>query len=59
VITVDIETLAVVVKPQMYTRVSEHTWRYFSFALDSYVEVLVDEHGFVTDEPNSFMRVIQ
>jgi hypothetical protein len=47
------------VKPQMYTRVNEHTWRYFSFALDSEVEVLVDEHGFVTDEPNSFVRVIQ
>ena len=59
VITIDIETLAVVVKPQMYTRVNEHTWRYFSFALDSDVEVLVDEHGFVTDEPNSFVRVIQ
>jgi hypothetical protein len=59
VITIDIETLAVVVKPQMYTRVDEHTWRYFSFALDSDVEVTVDEHGFVVDEPNSFVRVIQ
>jgi hypothetical protein len=59
VITIDIETLAVVVKPQMYTRVDEHTWRYFSFALDSDVEVTVDEHGFVTDEPNAFIRVTQ
>jgi hypothetical protein len=59
VITIDIETLAVVVKPQMYTRVTEHTWRYFSFAVDSDVEVTVDEHGFVLDEPNSFVRVIQ
>jgi dephospho-CoA kinase len=22
-------------------------------------DILVDEHGFVTDEPNSFVRVIQ
>jgi hypothetical protein len=43
----------------MYTRVTEHTWRYFSFAVDSDVEVTVDEHGFVLDEPNSFVRVIQ
>jgi hypothetical protein len=47
------------VKPQLYTRVNEHTWRYFSFALDSDVEVTVDEHGFVIDEPNSFVRVTQ
>jgi hypothetical protein len=59
VITIDIETLAVVVKPQLYTRVNEHTWRYFSFALDSDVEVAVDEHGFVIDEPNAFVRVTQ
>jgi len=59
VITIDIETLAVVVKPQMYTRVDEHTWRYFSFALDSVVDVTVDEHGFVIDEPNAFIRVTQ
>jgi hypothetical protein len=39
--------------------VNEHTWRYFSFATETEVEVLVDEHGFVTDEPNSFVRVIQ
>lgn len=59
VITIDVETLAVVVKPQMYTRVNEHTWRYFSFASDSEVDVTVDEHGFVLDEPNSFIRVTQ
>jgi hypothetical protein len=59
VITIDIETLAVVVKPQLYTRVNEHTWRYFSFASDSEVEVTVDDHGFVVDEPNSFVRVTQ
>jgi hypothetical protein len=59
VITIEIETLAVVVKPQMYTRVNEHTWRYFSFAVDSDVEVVVDDLGFVIDEPNSFVRVTQ
>jgi len=47
------------VKPQMYTRVNEHTWRYFSFAVDSDVEVVVDDLGFVIDEPNSFVRVTQ
>jgi hypothetical protein len=35
VIKIDIETLAIVVKPQLYTRVNEHTWRYFSFTSDS------------------------
>jgi hypothetical protein len=59
VITIDIETLAVVVKPQIYMRASKRTWRYTSLALDSEVEVEVDEHGFVLDEPNSFRRITQ
>ena len=59
VITIDIETLAVVVRPQTYSRVGEHTWRYFSFACESEVEVQVDELGFVLDEPGSFIRVTQ
>lgn len=59
VITIDIETLAVVVAPQIYTRAGERTWRYTSLATDSEVEVEVDEHGFVLDEPNSFRRVTQ
>jgi hypothetical protein len=59
VITIDIETLAVVVTPQIYTRAGERTWRYTSLATESEVEVEVDEHGFVLDEPNSFRRVTQ
>ena len=56
VITVDTETLGVTVVPQMYTRVDTHRWQYISLAQNKTVEVLVDEFGFVIDEPGAFSR---
>ena len=56
VITIDIETLGVTVVPQMYTRLDTHSWRYISLLTGQEVDVNVDEHGFVIDEPGSFKR---
>ena len=56
VITVDIETLGVTVVPQMYTRLDTHRWEYISLLTGNEVDVNVDEHGFVIDEPGSFKR---
>jgi hypothetical protein len=56
VITVDTETLGVTVAPQMYTRVDTHRWQYISLAQNKTVEVVVDEFGFVIDEPGAFSR---
>ena len=56
VITINIETLGVTVVPQMYTRLDTHSWRYISLLTGKEVEVNVDEHGFVIDEPGSFKR---
>ena len=57
-ITIDIETLGVTVVPQMYTRVGTHSWRYISLLTGKEVNVNVDEHGFVIDEPGSFKREV-
>lgn len=57
VITVDIETLDVVVVPQIYTRLGTHIWRYNSLAQSIDVEVEVDDFGFIKDEPGAFQRV--
>ena len=56
VITINIETLGVTVVPQMYTRLDTHSWRYISLLTGKEVDVNVDEHGFVIDEPGSFKR---
>ena len=56
VITIDIETLGVTVVPQMYTRLDTHSWRYISLLTGKEVDVNVDEHGFVIDEPGAFTR---
>jgi hypothetical protein len=56
VITVDTETLGVTVVPQMYTRVDTHRWQYISLLQNKSVEVVVDEFGFVIDEPGAFSR---
>jgi uncharacterized protein len=57
VIRVDLETLATEQLMQTYTRITETRWQYHSLALNSIVEVEVDEFGFVIDEPGSFTRV--
>lgn len=57
VAVIDIETLGITKQTQKYTKVSPDTWSYFSNASNSEVEVIVDEFGFVRDEPNNFKRV--
>ena len=57
VITVDTETLGVTVVQQMYTRVDTHRWQYISLLQNKTVEVVVDEFGFVIDEPGAFSRI--
>jgi hypothetical protein len=59
VITIDVETLAVLNEPQRYHRVDEFVWQYHSLQTGQPVTVTVDEFGFVIDEPHSFIRVTQ
>lgn len=56
-IAVDLDTLGVTVVPQIYTRLDANRWRYRSLASGRDVDVEVDEHGFVVDEPDAFRRV--
>ena len=56
VITIDVETLAVVNEPQRYTRTSDHAWEYHSLHSNKNVSVNVDEFGFVINEPDAFIR---
>lgn len=56
VVTIDVETLAVMNEPQRYTRLDEHTWQYNSLISGKSVIVQVDEFGFVKDEPENFIR---
>ncbi len=53
---IDIETLAIERLLQRYTRTGLSTWRYPSLSLGAAVDVEVDEHGLVIDEPGSFVR---
>ena len=53
---IDIETLAIERLLQRYTRTGLSTWRYPSLSLGTAVDVEVDEHGLVIDEPGSFVR---
>jgi hypothetical protein len=56
VVTIDVETLAIVNEPQRYHRLDDHTWQYDSLIAGTSVVVQVDEFGFVIDEPNIFVR---
>jgi len=56
VMSIDIETLAIERVLQRYTRTDQSKWRYPSLALGAAVDVDVDEHGLVIDEPGSFVR---
>ena len=58
VAVIDVETLGITKQTHRYTKVAQDTWRYFSNQSNSEVEVVVDEFGFVRDEPNCFRRVI-
>ena len=57
VAVIDIETLGITKQTQQYTKISSNTWRYFSVASNCEVESLVDEFGFILDEPNRFQRI--
>ncbi len=57
VAVIDIETLGITKQTQQYTKISPNTWRYFSNASNCEVESVVDEFGFILDEPNRFQRV--
>ena len=57
VAVIDIETLGITKQTQQYTKISPNTWRYFSVASNCEVESVVDEFGFILDEPDRFQRV--
>ncbi len=57
VAVIDIETLGITKQTQQYTKVAPNTWRYFSVASNFEVEAVVDEFGFILDEPNRFQRI--
>lgn len=58
VAVIDIETLGITKQTHQYTKIAQNTWRYFSSQSNCEVEVIVDEFGFVRDEPNCFRRII-
>ncbi len=57
VAVIDTETLGIAKQTQRYTKVAPDTWRYFSIASNCEVEAVVDQFGFILDEPNKFQRV--
>lgn len=57
VITINVETLAVVSVPHRYTRIDTHTWEYTSLASGTQQQATVDECGFVVHEHDVFRRV--
>ncbi len=57
VAVIDIETLGITKQTQQYTKVAPNTWRYFSVASNFEIEAVVDEFGFILDEPNRFQRI--
>jgi hypothetical protein len=53
---IDVDTLAVEVSTQTYTRVSERQWRFEAPAWDYAAEIEVDIDGFVVDYPGLYRR---
>ena len=56
VATVDTETLEIVPRTRTFARLGARRWRYTSPGQDCAVEVDVDDHGLVIDEPGRFSR---
>lgn len=56
VAAVNTETLEVVPRSRTFARLSAQRWRYTSPGQDREVEVDLDEHGLVVDEPGRFSR---
>ncbi len=54
---VDPESLQVAPVRQRYTRLGERRWRYETIETGFDVELEVDEHGLVLDEPGEFRRL--
>ena len=58
VAVINVETLGITKQTQQYTKVAPDIWRYFSIASNCEVEAVVDQFGFILDEPNRFQRVV-
>lgn len=54
---IDVETLGITKRTHQYTKVAQNVWRFQSSYSNCEVEAVVDEFGFVRDEPNSFQRI--
>jgi len=57
VITIDVETLAVVAASRRYTRLGRRRWRRWRSELDTTDEFDVDDHGLSLDQPEQFRRL--